>query len=767
MITTSTPHIPTYLRTLVLVVALVLVVRVSTAVAAASTVRVYLPHVKVNLSYTITLKGVTVGRNHLYLFVETGKCGSSPAAEFARSGPTGTASGYYVPTASGRFTVPMDFRTSARISDHACAYLTSSSAPKNSNKGVVAHAFKTYKVVPIEAQRAPANGKAALAAEQPPVCFQAFPDAHSTTIGRTTWYNRQRSVQDVICDGFGRNPSADFTTDGVACGLFAVAVGLASDHLGAFVDGACSGVALAAKPKDAATYIETACSWAADLLAGSPEPHAKFIGAVGGALCTLVPPVGNALGGLLESQHELDVARDIMLRGKCLKYSPTHFGSPWLAVDCASSDAGFSTLPRVDNRPAPGGGPSTGSRPAPSGNPNSTGGSPSLPPHEFFVMNASGGVYWRSAPNWSTPQAVAGDGFYPGTIILVSCYQSGASNVPGFADGMWEQASWVAGPGTGHGWINDHFIANGSAINQPSPGIPPCSSSPPPPPPPPPPPTGTLSASNNNGQMAVQVTNFPTGTTYFFCHAGSPSEYPTGGTVTAHASVDITSPNESWASGLCAGGHNTNMWIGFQGADGHDYYSNQVVMEVAASPGASASVSNNNGQMAVQVTNFPTGTTYFFCHAGSPSEYPTGGTVTAHASVDITSPNESWASGLCAGGHNTNMWIGFQGTDGHDYYSNQVTMEVAASPGASDSVFGSNGQMSLQLSNFPQGTNYYFCHAGSPSEYPTGGSIVGHGQLSVTSPNGTYGPLCSGSGNAWIGVQGSDGHDYYSNQITL
>ena len=78
--------------------------------------------------------------------------------------------------------------------------------------------------------------RAALAAEQPPVCFQAFPDAHTTTIGRTTWYNRQRSVQDVICDGFGRNPSADFTTDGVACGLFAVAVGLASDHLGAFVE---------------------------------------------------------------------------------------------------------------------------------------------------------------------------------------------------------------------------------------------------------------------------------------------------------------------------------------------------------------------------------------------------------------------------------------------------------------------------------------------------------------------------------------------------
>src|ERR1019366_3935070 len=102
----STPHITSYLRTLVLVVALVLVAGVGTAVAAASTVRVYVPHVKANVSYRMTVKG---------LAVETGKCGASPAAEFARSGPTGTASGYYVPTANGRFTVPMDFRTSVRI----------------------------------------------------------------------------------------------------------------------------------------------------------------------------------------------------------------------------------------------------------------------------------------------------------------------------------------------------------------------------------------------------------------------------------------------------------------------------------------------------------------------------------------------------------------------------------------------------------------------------------------------------------------------------
>jgi hypothetical protein len=105
----------------------------------------------------------------------------------------------------------------------------------------------------------------------------------------------------------------------------------------------------------------------------------------------------------------------------------------------------------------------------------SGGGSGGLPPGQFDVMNASGGIYWRSGPDWNTAEAVAGNGFYPGTVIAVSCYQSGAANVPGSTDGMWENASWVSGPGSGSGWINEHFIDDGAAINQPSPGVPPCS----------------------------------------------------------------------------------------------------------------------------------------------------------------------------------------------------------------------------------------------------------------------------------------------------
>lgn len=86
-----------------------------------------------------------------------------------------------------------------------------------------------------------------------------------------------------------------------------------------------------------------------------------------------------------------------------------------------------------------------------------------------------------------------------------------------------------------------------------------------------------------------------------------------------------------------------------------------------------------------------------------------------------------------------------------------------ASPSATAS--SSNGQLIVQLANFPLGTTYYFCHSGSG--YPTGGTIASKGSVSITSHNQNLGALCSGSGNFWIGFQATDGHDYYSNQVTL
>jgi len=177
----------------------------------------------------------------------------------------------------------------------------------------------------------------------PPPCSAAFPGARETTIGRTTWYNRQSSVQSVVCFGFGLNPSADFPISaGMVCGLVAQAIGSGgADKLGLFVDGACSGASIAADPREPTKYVEVACSWVSDLLTKLAAPA----GIAAGLGCTFAPSAGHALGALIESKHELDVASAIIDRGQCLKYSPTHFGSAWLAVACATDDRGFSTLP--------------------------------------------------------------------------------------------------------------------------------------------------------------------------------------------------------------------------------------------------------------------------------------------------------------------------------------------------------------------------------------------------------------------------------------
>jgi hypothetical protein len=184
-------------------------------------------------------------------------------------------------------------------------------------------------------------------------CYSAFPQARTKTIGRTTWYNRQESVRQVVCYHFGLSPSADFPVSAsMVCGMAAVAIGTApggpaTEDLSLFADGACSGADLASDPSEPAKYVGIACSWASDLLGALVKP-AGVLGSIG---CAAAPSVGHALGGLLESKHEFDVAVDVMQHRKCIKYSPTHFGSPWLAVKCSQGDKGFSTLKRVSAPP--------------------------------------------------------------------------------------------------------------------------------------------------------------------------------------------------------------------------------------------------------------------------------------------------------------------------------------------------------------------------------------------------------------------------------
>jgi hypothetical protein len=180
----------------------------------------------------------------------------------------------------------------------------------------------------------------------PVPCYAAFPQAHRKTIGKTTWYNRQESVRMVLCQRFGLTPSADFPISaGMVCGMLAAAIdavpgGQAAHRLSLFADGACSGVELAADPAEPAKYVGIACGWASDLLGALVKP-AGVLGSLG---CAAAPSAGHALGSLFESKHELDVAIDVMRQGKCIKFSPTHFGSPWLAIRCASGDRGFSGL---------------------------------------------------------------------------------------------------------------------------------------------------------------------------------------------------------------------------------------------------------------------------------------------------------------------------------------------------------------------------------------------------------------------------------------
>ncbi|HVY78018.1 MAG TPA: hypothetical protein VG898_05895 [Solirubrobacterales bacterium] len=192
-------------------------------------------------------------------------------------------------------------------------------------------------------------------------CYVAFPNARSKSVGRTTWHNRQASVRMVLCYRFGLEPSADFPVSAsMICGMLAEVIGRGvAKKLGIFATGVCSGAELAAAPREPARYIGVVCGWASTLLKSIPASLG----------CTLAPSAGHSLGAMFESKHELDVAVDVVRHGKCIKYSPSHFGSPWLAVACGHGDHGFASLPRVPSGSGGGGedgggaGPGDGSAP--------------------------------------------------------------------------------------------------------------------------------------------------------------------------------------------------------------------------------------------------------------------------------------------------------------------------------------------------------------------------------------------------------------------
>jgi hypothetical protein len=180
------------------------------------------------------------------------------------------------------------------------------------------------------------------------VCVTAYPNANRVTRGGVTLFNRQASVREVDCNGFGGD--VNFHVDGgIVCALTAAAIGRGFDRLSLFVDGSCSGAALAAN-HDVGTVAGAACGMLSDLLATFPPAKAYAVAA--GVSCAF----GKPLGGWIESNSEHAAAEGVVPGGKCLRFATHSFPltDDWSAVACRPGDRGFSGLPLAKPPSSPG-----------------------------------------------------------------------------------------------------------------------------------------------------------------------------------------------------------------------------------------------------------------------------------------------------------------------------------------------------------------------------------------------------------------------------
>jgi hypothetical protein len=97
------------------------------------------------------------------------------------------------------------------------------------------------------------------------------------------------------------------------------------------------------------------------------------------------------------------------------------------------------------------------------------------------IVNASGGIYWRSTTDWNSAIRVNDTGVWNGDRVALLCYQRGLSNTPPYYNNpLWYQATVVQGRVVGgQGWVNDHFLDTG--VNVPNvvvSGVPACGSAP-------------------------------------------------------------------------------------------------------------------------------------------------------------------------------------------------------------------------------------------------------------------------------------------------
>jgi len=109
---------------------------------------------------------------------------------------------------------------------------------------------------------------------------------------------------------------------------------------------------------------------------------------------------------------------------------------------------------------------------------------PPPPPvrHIFTVMNTSetlpDGVWFRNSPHTADTSRIIGLGIYANEQVNEQCYAWGDA-VGAYANSLWYYANDVSRPyapngATNVGWLNAHYINDGTAANQPVPGVPAC-----------------------------------------------------------------------------------------------------------------------------------------------------------------------------------------------------------------------------------------------------------------------------------------------------
>ena len=160
--------------------------------------------------------------------------------------------------------------------------------------------------------------------------------------------------------------------------------------------------------------------------------------------------------------------------------------------------------------------------------------------HVVSVVNAAGGVYWRSGTDWNTPVRVSGTGVYNGDQVALLCWQRGAADTPPYYNNpLWYQAAVVQGQGRGQGWVNDHFLATGTDLpNIPVVGVPACSTA------------STAAQATSNPQPAAGASQLQPA-------AGASQLQPAAGASQLQSgagSVQLQSPSVQGASGATTGG---------------------------------------------------------------------------------------------------------------------------------------------------------------------------------------------------------------------